>query len=123
MANWDDVWAILSELPGTELDPPSRMPAVRVCGTLVAYLPGNARSRPESAQPGEHFVVIRISYLDRAALLEENPETYFVTPHYQNYPGVLVRMRTIPPDRLLRRLLLNAYRLVAPKRLVRELDL
>jgi hypothetical protein len=121
MANWDDVWAILGELPGTERDPPSRMPAVRVRGKLVAYLPGNARSRPECAQPGEQFVVVRISYLDRAALLEENPETYFVTPHYQNYPGVLVRMRTIPPDRL-RRLLLNAYRLVAPKRLVRELD-
>jgi hypothetical protein len=121
MATWDHVRAILGELPGTEEDPPFQMPAVRVRGKLVAYLPGNARSRPEEAGPGEDFLVVRIPYHERAALLEEDPETFFVTPHYQKYPGVLVRMATVPPDQL-RELLIDAWRLVAPKRLVRELD-
>ncbi len=57
----------------------------------------------------------------RAALLAEDPETFFVTPHYQDYPGVIVRLATARPDQL-RELLTEAWRLVAPKRLVREFD-
>jgi hypothetical protein len=45
----------------------------------------------------------------------------FVTPRYQTYPGVIVRLATVQPDHL-RNLLTEAWRLVAPKRLVRELD-
>lgn len=43
-----------------------------------------------------------------------------VTPHYRDYPGVVVRLAT-PPDQL-RELLVEASRLVAPKRLVRRFD-
>jgi len=94
---------------------------VRVRGRLVAYLPDNSRSRPAHAADHEEFLVVRTDFGERAALLEEHPETFFVTPHYETYPGVLVRLATVRPDQL-RELLTEAWRLVAPKRLVRELD-
>jgi hypothetical protein len=122
MPSWDTVCAILAELPGTEPTPPDhRMEGVRVRGKPVAYLPGNARSRPPGAGDEEEYAVIRIGYEERAALLQQDPETFIVTPHYQNYPGVIVRLATVPPDQL-RELLIEAWRLVAPKRLVREFD-
>jgi len=44
-----------------------------------------------------------------------------VTPHYQTYPGVIIRLSTVDQD-LLKRVLTDGWRLVAPKRLVREWD-
>jgi hypothetical protein len=37
---------------------------------------------------------------ERAALIHEDPETFAVTPHYERYPGVLVRLPTVPQDHL-----------------------
>jgi hypothetical protein len=121
VATWETVWKVLQALPGTEQGRLHDNPAVRVHGKLVAYLPNNPRSRPADAPDHEEFLVIRCALAERAALLAEAPETFFVTPHYQTYPGVIVRLATVPPDQL-RELLTEAWRLVAPKRLIRELD-
>jgi hypothetical protein len=112
---------VLRALPGTEQGRVHDAPAVRVHGKLVAYLPSNPRSRAADASDDEEFLVIRCDLAERAALLEEDPATFFVTPHYQSYPGVIVRLASVRPDQL-RELLTEAWRLVAPKRLVRELD-
>jgi hypothetical protein len=66
-------------------------------------------------------LVIRVDYDERAALIHEDPYTFAVTPHYQSYRGVLVRSATIQPDQL-RELLTDAWRMVAPTRLIREVD-
>lgn len=121
MATWETVCELLAELPGTEQGLLHHNPAVRVRGKLVAYLPDNRRSRPVDAADHEEFLVVRTDFGERAALLQEDPETFFVTPHYQSYPGVIVRLATVRPDQL-RELLTEAWRLVAPQRLVRELD-
>jgi hypothetical protein len=121
MATWEMVWELLGELPGTEQGLLHHNPAVRVRGKLVAYLPNNSRSRPAHAADHEEFLVVRTDFGERAALLAEDPETFFVTPHYENYRGVLVRLASVRPDQL-RELLTEAWRLVAPKRLVRDLD-
>lgn len=120
MATWEMVCEMLGELPGTVLDPLDRMPAVRVGGKLVAYMPGNSRSQPPHFGTDE-ALVIRTDHHERAALIAEDPSTFAVTPHYETYPGVLVRLTTVPGDQL-RELLIEAWRIVAPKRLVRELD-
>jgi hypothetical protein len=121
MATWATVWEVLEALPGTEQGLLHDNPAVRVRGKLVTYLPSNRRSRPAGAAEHEEFLVVRCDMGERAALLAEDPMTFFVTPHYQTYPGVIVRLATVQPDQL-RELLIEAWRLVAPKRLVRELD-
>jgi hypothetical protein len=121
MATWATVWKVLAALPGTEQGLLHDNPAVRVRGRLVAYLPNNSRSRPAHAPDHEEFLVIRCDLAERAALLADDPETFFVTPHYQTYPGVIVRLATVRPGQL-HELLTEAWRLVAPKRLVRELD-
>jgi hypothetical protein len=121
-ATWQTVAAILAELPGTRSDPPPGLPRVRVHGKPVAYLAGNERSRPTGAADDEEFVVVRIDYGERQALLAQDPDTFFVPAHYQTYPGVIVRLASVDPAQL-RELLTDAWRLVAPKRLVREYDL
>jgi hypothetical protein len=120
VATWDMVREIMAAFPGTEPDPPGRMPAVRVKGKLVALMPDNDRSRPEHFGDDD-VLVIRTGHDERAALIYEDPHTFAVTPHYQTYPGVLVRLATVRPDQL-RELLAEAWRMVAPKRLIRELD-
>jgi hypothetical protein len=111
---------LLEQFPGCHKDGAGRE-VVRVAGKILAYLAANERSRPSSAPGNEEFVIIRIAYENRERLLESNPETFFVTPHYKTYPGVIVRLATIEPVQL-RELLMNAWRLVAPKRLVRDWD-
>ena len=121
VASWETVCDLLAALPGTEQGRLHDNPAVRVRGKLVAYLPSNRRSRPDHAADHEEFLVVKTDFAERAALLEQDPETFLVTPHYQDYPGVIVRLATVRPDQL-RELLTEAWRRVAPRRLVRELD-
>lgn len=56
----------------------------------------------------------------REALMQEDPETFFITDHYLNYPSILVRLSTVRPERL-RQILTHAWRRVAAKAWVKEL--
>jgi hypothetical protein len=118
---WRTVCEFLERLPGAEQDEPLGREVVRVRGKVVAYPATNDRSRPPGADPDEEFLVLKIDRTEREALLRSDPETYFVTPHYRTYPGVIVRLATVPPDQL-GELLVEAWRMVAPKRLVAELN-
>ena len=42
-------------------------------------------------------LVLRCPIEDRVALIESDPDTYFFTDHYANYPWVLARLSTINP--------------------------
>jgi hypothetical protein len=42
-------------------------------------------------------LVLRCPIEDRAVLIESDPDTYFFTDHYANYPWVLARLSTINP--------------------------
>ena len=65
-----------------------------------------------SAEPGS--LVVRADLEDREALLEEAPETYYVTEYYRRHPVVLVRLSRIDRDSL-RDLLGMAWRFVSSK--------
>ncbi|WP_199620760.1 MmcQ/YjbR family DNA-binding protein [Paenibacillus alkalitolerans] len=41
----------------------------------------------------EASLVLKMDFETRDFLLRVNPETYYITDHYKNYPYVLVRMR------------------------------
>jgi hypothetical protein len=79
-------------------------PALKLHGRLVACLAIN-----KSAEPGS--LAVRTGFDERAALLSEEPETYYVTDHYVNHPVVLVRLSQIRIDQL-RDLLSSALRFI-----------
>jgi hypothetical protein len=85
-------------------------PALKVRGKLLARL----------HQDGECFV-LGADLLDREILIQSDPAVFFITEHYRNYPWILVRFLTVDPEAL-PDLMERAWRLVAPKSLVKKYD-
>ena len=82
-------------------------PVLRVGGVFMAGLATHA-----SAEPGT--LVVRVGFEEREWLLEDAPETYYVTDFYRRYPIVLVRLSRIDRDAL-RDVLAVSWRLTVPK--------
>ena len=82
-------------------------PVLKLRGCFLAGL-----ATHESAEPGT--LVVRSTPEDRDLLLEDAPETYYVTDYYRKYPLVLVRLSRIDADAL-RDLLSVSWRLTLPK--------
>jgi hypothetical protein len=64
-------------------------------------------------------LVLKVPDAVRDHLLATAPGTYFVTDHYRGYPAVLVRL-PVADRKQLQLLLEEAWRQVAPKRLVQQ---
>jgi hypothetical protein len=82
-------------------------PVLRVRGAFMAGL-----ATHPSAEPGT--LVVRVGVEEREWLLEDAPETYYVTDYYRRYPIVLVRLSRIDRDAL-RDVLSVSRRLTIPK--------
>ena len=65
-----------------------------------------------SAEPDT--LVVRANVEDRDGMLEDAPETYYVTDYYRRYPLVLVRLSRIDRETL-EDLLKMSWRLTLPK--------
>jgi hypothetical protein len=65
-----------------------------------------------SAEPGT--LVVRVDLEQREGLLEDAPETYYLTDHYRRHPVVLVRLSAIDRDAL-RDVLSMSWRLTTAK--------
>ena len=102
--DFDTVRAIALTLPGAEDGTAYGSPAIKIKGKLLAGVPAH-----KSAEPGS--LGVRIDFEQRAALLRDAPETYYITDHYRDYPAVLVRLSRIDEDAL-RDLLGAAHRFV-----------
>lgn len=111
MVNLAAVRRLALALPEAEETTSYGTPAFKVRGKLFARL----------REEGD-ILVVKCDLNEREALTQSEPDTYFVTPHYQNYPYVLVRMKEIDLEPL-RELLTDAWRIAAPKRLVFNFDL
>jgi hypothetical protein len=102
------------ELPDVEESTMYGKPALKVRGKLLACLASH-----KSAEPGS--LVVRIGFEARDALIADDPGVYYLKPHYQDYPSVLVRLALIEREAL-RDLLRSAWRTVTastPKRRTR----
>ena len=66
----------------------------------------------KSAEPDT--LVVMMDFADRDALVEEDPDTYYLKEHYVGYPCVLVRLARVHPDAL-RDLVVGAHRYVSTK--------
>jgi hypothetical protein len=104
---FDAVRKIGLTLPGVEEGTAYGSPALRLKGKLLACMASH-----RSAEPGS--LVVCVSFEDRAALIAEAPEIYYVKEHYLNYEAVLVRLSRTSPDAL-RDLLGVAYIFVSGK--------
>jgi hypothetical protein len=103
--DFDTVREIGLALPNVQGAKAFGMPALRVHGQMLACVPSH-----RSAEPGS--LVVRVDFDDRAALLAENPDIYYVTEHYEGFTGVLVRLSRIDRS-VLTDLLSMAHKFVA----------
>ena len=104
---FDTVRKVGLALPGVEESTTYGSPALKVRGKLLACVPTHKSVEPDS-------LVVRIDFMQRAELLAENPEVYYLKDHYVNYSAVLVRLSRIDSEAL-RDLLGAAWRFVAKK--------
>jgi len=110
MVTFAAVQELALALPEAEQGTSYGTPAFKVRGTLFARL----------REEGDVLVVkVDIDY--REALTRSEPDTYFITPHYEKYPYVLVRLTNVEIEDL-RELLTNAWRMSAPKRLAARFE-
>jgi len=83
-------------------------PLLKAGGSFMAGL-----ATHHSAEPGT--LVVRVGIEERQCLLEDAPETYYLTDYYRSYPVVLVRLSQVDRDAL-RDLLSVSRRLALAKR-------
>jgi len=63
-------------------------PVLKAGGCFVAGLASHPSAEPDS-------LVVRVGLEDRELLLEDAPDTYYVTDYYRPYPVVLVRLSQV----------------------------
>jgi hypothetical protein len=107
MATWDDVRAAGLALPECEESTSYGTPALKARGKLMCRL----RTGPDA------LVVRVLDEGDKRALLQSDPAVFFTTPHYDGAAYVLVRLEAVGGETL-GELIEDAWRTVAPKRLV-----
>lgn len=73
-------------------------PAFKVGGAMIARLRDDIGA-----------LVVRMSIEDRQELIAADPETYFLTDHYLEYPYILVNLARAEPDAM-RDLLKGAWK-------------
>jgi hypothetical protein len=71
--------------------------------------------------PHEDAPVFKVPFEEREFLLEAEPDTFFVTPHYKSYPLVLVRPEKLDLD-WAKANLIKVWREQAPKRVLKAYD-
>ena len=104
------VRTIAMALPGTTEKP--------CYGTQAWYVKGKlfARMLDDDAS-----VVVKVDMDERAALLQDDPKVYELTPHYEAWPMVIVRLGKVRAADLEERLV-EAWRYCAPAKLLKEFD-
>lgn len=109
MPSWDDVVAIGLELPGVEVGTSWGRPALKLRGKHLCAL----RSDPDA-------LVLPVAHEgEKLALLQEQPDAYFTTPHYDGHAYVLVRLERVDAGEL-RELVDEAWHRRATKRQIAE---
>jgi len=102
------VRAIGLKLPGAEVSTMYGAPALKVNGKMFACIASNKAAEPNT-------LVVWIDFAQRDALIEDDPETYYLKEHYEGYPCVLVRLSKVSRAAM-QDLLTGAWRLVSATR-------
>jgi hypothetical protein len=120
MADWDDVQRIALGLPETTEVISRDLRQWRVNDKLFVWERPLRRSDLEALgerAPDGPILGVRVEHLvAKEALLADDPEVMFTTPHFDGYPAVLVRLERIAVGEL-EELIVEAWLARAPKRL------
>ena len=108
---FDDVRALALQWPGVEDADSYSTPALKVGGKLLARL----------KEDGDTLVLLGVDFNEREMLMASDPDVYFITEHYADYPDVLVWLPSAKKQHV-ESLLLRRWRAVAPKGLVQQFD-
>ena len=101
------VEAIGRTLPDVEVTTAWGQPALKVRGKMFACIASHKSAEPNT-------LVVRMDFAERDALVEDDPDTYYLKEHYVNYPCVLVRLSRVGAEAL-RDLITGAHRFVSAK--------
>lgn len=108
---WEEFVALGRELPEVTEETSYGRPSLKVRGKYIAGL-----------NPKEKAFVFRLASVEEQEFLcEMAPTIYFITPHYKGYPAVLARTSKLGKKEARGRLE-NAWRIQAPKTLVKKYD-
>jgi hypothetical protein len=91
--SFDVVRELGREFPDLQESTMYGSPALKLGKRLVACL-----AIHRSADPGS--LIVRTDFEQRAALLTDDPATYYITDHYANHPVVLVRLNRLQREQL-----------------------
>lgn len=70
----------------------------------------------------DNSVVLIVGSIDeRDMMIEADPQTFFITDHYKNYPDVLIRLSHLDAKRL-RAMLERRWRAAASRRLLKAFE-
>lgn len=120
MADWDDVRRIALALPECSERSSRDLRSWRVKDKLFVWerplRPADLRALGDQAPTGP-ILGARVEHLGaKEALLAEDPDVYFTTPHFDGYAAVLVRLQEIAIEDL-EELVVEAWLSRATKRL------
>ena len=104
----DEMKAIVLAFPGVEEGVSYGRPSFKLNGKFFTRLRGE----------DESLVLMEVSHDEREMLMEAEPGTFHLTPHYKDYPCVLARIGDLHP-RSLRNFLERRFRKVAKKSVVK----
>ncbi len=110
MASWETVRELATELPEAVEGTSYGTPALKVRRKLFARL----------REDGETLVVFT-DPLEREALMQGDSQTFYITPHYEDYAAVLIDLARVESEEL-RELLIESWRRRAPRRLLAAYD-
>ena len=123
MATWDDVARLVGGLPLTSEPSPHDW---RVGKKLMAWerplRPADREALERDGTPLPHGDILAVRVSDEGvkfALIADEPDVYFTTPHFDGYPAVLVNLAEIGV-RDLEELITEAWLTQAPRKLVQE---
>ena len=121
MATWKTVCELARELPLAELSQLHGAPAWRVNGKVIAQVGPRLRvpNEDEIVRANGELMMVLVDPHERAALMQEDPDTYFMTPHYEGSRLVLVWLRRATKAQL-RELLIDAWRARLSKTQLRQ---
>ena len=123
MADWDDVARIALELPETAEVVARGLRQWKVKDKLFVWERPLRRADFEALgddAPDGPILGARVEHeIAKQALIADDPDAFFTTPHFDGYPAILVRLDRIG-DEDLREVVVEAWLCRAPKRPARD---